>query len=43
MAAFAGVAKLVADAKAVGQMTFVNLLPNYASPTQVVAIRYAGS
>jgi hypothetical protein len=32
---FASLASLVADAKAVGNMAFVNLLPNYASPVQL--------
>jgi hypothetical protein len=40
VAAFPAVAKLVADAKAVGQMAFVNLLPNYASPAQLGAPSY---
>jgi hypothetical protein len=40
VAAFPSVAKLVADAKAVGQMAFVNLLPNYASPAQLGAPSY---
>jgi hypothetical protein len=37
---FNSVAKLVADAKAVGQMAFVNLLPNYATPKQLGADTY---
>ena len=37
---FNNVAKLVADAKAAGQMAFVNLLPNYATPTQLGAATY---
>ena len=37
---FNSVAKLVADAKAVGQMAFVNLLPNYAEPKQLGADTY---
>ena len=37
---FEGVAKLVAEAKAAGQMAFVNLLPNYATPAQLGAPSY---
>eukprot|EP00942_MAST-04A_sp_MAST-4A-sp1_P013217 g13217.t1 len=37
---FNSIAKLVADAKAVGQMAFVNLLPNYAEPKQLGADTY---
>ena len=39
-ASFAAVAKLVAEAKAVSQMAFVNLLPNYATPAQLGANTY---
>eukprot|EP00038_Savillea_parva_P019538 m.27816 g.27816 ORF g.27816 m.27816 type:complete len:438 (-) comp4455_c0_seq1:116-1429(-) len=38
--AFPKVAALVAQAKAVGNMAFVNLLPNYASPAQFGAPDY---
>lgn len=37
---FESIAKLVADAKALGQMAFVNLLPNYASPKALGALSY---
>ena len=37
---FDSVAKLVADAKAVGQLAFVNLLPNYADAKQLGADTY---
>jgi len=40
VAVFGNVSKLVAEAKAAGNMAFVNLLPNYATPAQLGAASY---